>query len=168
VGFGYVTPLSNGNYVVRSPYWNGYRGAATWGDGTIGATGTVDSGNSLVGSIPGTSCARGSAGDCVGLDGVTPLSNGNYVVRSPYWNGYRGAATWGDGTIGATGTVDASNSLVGSHVGDAVGLYGGVTALRNGNYVVVSPSWNGRGAVTWGDGTVGITGPVDETNSLVG
>jgi hypothetical protein len=32
-----------------------------------------------------------------------------------------------------------------------------------------SPNWNGnRGAATWGDGTVGITGEVNENNSLVG
>jgi hypothetical protein len=40
--------------------------------------------------------------------------------------------------------------------------------LSNGNYVVGSAGWHGRGAATWGDGTVGITGPVDENNSLVG
>jgi hypothetical protein len=150
-----MVALSNGNYVVRSP-WNGGRGAATWGDGTIGVTGTVDANNSLVGSNPGD-----------GVGSVTALSNGNYVVSSYSWNGNRGAATWGDGTIGVTGTVDASNSLVGSDPGDGVGS--DVVALNNGNYVVSSPSWNGRrGAVTWGDGTMGITGEVDENNSLVG
>jgi len=45
---------------------------------------------------------------------VTALSNGNYVVESPYWNGQRGAATWGDGSAGVTGPVDATNSLVGT------------------------------------------------------
>ncbi len=48
-----------------------------------------------------------------------------------------------------------------------------MTALTNGNYVVASPNWdNGpivdAGAVTWGDGTTGITGPVTTTNSLHG
>ena len=46
------------------------------------------------------------------------LANGNYVVRSPYWdNGAAadaGAVTWGDGTSGVTGAVSAANSLVGS------------------------------------------------------
>ena len=46
-------------------------------------------------------------------------------------------------------------------------------ALSNGNYVVSSQDWdNGAilnaGAVTWGDGTSGITGTVTVTNSLVG
>jgi len=45
----------------------------------------------------------------------------------------------------------------------------GIRTLTNGNYVVLGLHWNGdRGAVTWGDGTVGITGDVDDTNSLVG
>src|SRR5262249_30537434 len=142
---------------VRSPYWNGYRGAATWGSGTTGVSGAVSESNSLVGS---------SANDQVGLS-VTALSNGNYVVRSPDWNGNRGAATWGSGTTGVSGTVSASNSLVGSSPNDQVGL--SVTALSNGNYVVGSPSWNAnRGAVTWGSGTSGVTGVVSESNSLVG
>jgi hypothetical protein len=41
----------------------------------------------------------------------TALSNGNYVVASRYWNGARGAATWGSGTTGVRGTIDASHRL---------------------------------------------------------
>ena len=57
---------------------------------------------------------------------------------------------------------------VGSGYGDS-----GVTALSNGNYVVSSPNWtNGAaasaGAVTWGSGTAGVSGPVSASNSLVG
>src|SRR5262249_14670155 len=78
---GGVTALTNGNYVVGSPGWNGRRGAATWGSGTAGVSGAVSAANSLVGS---------SANDFVG-GGVTALTNGNYVVRSPAWNGPRTA-----------------------------------------------------------------------------
>ena len=61
---------------------------------------------------------------------------------------------------------------MGSHASDLVG-YADVTALSNGNYVVISPYWdNGAianaGAVTWGSGTSGVTGPVSSANSLVG
>ena len=168
VGSGGVPALSNGNYVVGSPNWdNGATvnvGAATWGSGTSGISGAVSAANSLVGS---------AAGDNVGT-GVTALSNGNYVVRSPNWdNGAianAGAATWGSGTSGVNGTVSAANSLVGSTAGDFVG---NVAALSNGNYVVGSPSWsNGAivdaGAATWGSGTSGVSGAVSAANSLVG
>jgi hypothetical protein len=42
-----------------------------------------------------------------------------------------------------------------------------VIALGNGNYVVNSPYWHAMGAVTWGNGTTGITGNVASSNSLV-
>src|SRR5262249_7452510 len=105
-GFG-VVPLSNGNYGVGSLFWNSGRGAATWGDGRAGVTGPVSEANSLVGSKPVDQVGRF----------ITPLSNGNYVVRSPSWNSARGAATWGDGTTGQTldgrGVITPQNSLVG-------------------------------------------------------
>ncbi len=110
---------------------------------------------------------------------MTALSDGNYVVDSPNWsNGAAasaGAVTWGSGTAGVSGPVSAANSLVGSTANDQVGggTDGGVTALSNGNYVVSSPAWNNgaatsAGAVTWGSGTAGVSGPVSATNSLVG
>src|SRR5712692_4894136 len=146
---GGVTPLSNGNYVVVSPGWNGGfpngRGAVTWGNGSTGVSGTVDACNSLVGSNPNDDVGSIAPNDDLG-SGVTALSNGNYVVASRYWNGGRGAVTWGSGTAGVSGPVDASNSLVGSNPGDSVGEHG-VAALSNGNYLVGSPGWNGgRGA----------------------
>ena len=165
-----VTALSNGNYVVASPYWNGGfangRGAATWGGGTTGISGTISATNSLIGSNPS---------DYVSVGGVTALSNGNYVVASPNWkNGTlanAGAATWGSGTSGISGTVSTANSLVGTSANDSVGY--GVTALSNGNYLVASPSWNGnRGAATWASGTSGQTfdgnGTITGQNSLLG
>src|SRR5262249_2470349 len=143
VGNGGVAPLTNGNYVVSSYSWNGNRGAATWGSGTAGVTGAVSAVNSLVGS---------AAGDLVANAGAAPLTNGNYVVSSYIWNGHRGAATWGSGTAGASGTISSANSLIGNN-GDHVGRL--VTALSNGNYVVLSPLYNYRGAATWGSGTSG-------------
>lgn len=165
-----VFALTNGHYVVTSPYWNGGglndNGAVTWGNGLGGTVGSLSSSNSLVG---------GRTGDNVGKAGVIPLTNGNYVVRSPSWSNGTfvevGAATWGNGSTNGprlTGTVDASNSLVGSSQGDQVG--GNVTALTNGNYVVWAPSWGGSdlGAVTWGHGGTGTAGVVSSSNSLVG
>jgi hypothetical protein len=171
VGRAGVIALTNGNYVVRSPFWdNGAAantGAATFGSGTSGITGVVSPANSLVG---------GTAGDQVGNPGITPLSNGNYVVRSQSWNNGAtvdaGAVTFGSGTSGISGVVSPTNSLVGSTASDMVGN-APVTALSNGNYVVRSPVWdNGpvadAGAVTFGSGTSGISGVVSPANSLVG
>lgn len=174
---GFVVALSSGNYLVASSLWdnNGLAdaGAVTWGSGSTGVSGVISAGNSLVGS---------RANDRVGYD-VTTLTNGNFVVSSPFWNNGAtatvGAATWFNGATGqmangvATGVISASNSLIGSSAGDAVGDGGGLTALVNGNYVVASQSWdNGTilnaGAVTWGSGTSGIVGLVSANNSLVG
>ena len=139
----------------------------TWGNGTSGIFGTVSAGNSLVGS---------TFGDNVGFNGVTALTNGNYVVGSSNWDSGSlvnvGAVTWGNGASGISGTVSAINSLVGSSAHNDVGS-GGVTALTNGNYVVVSSYWDSGaptdvGAVTWGNGTSGISGTVSAINSLVG
>jgi len=165
-----VTALANGNYVVHSPYWdNGAAmdaGASTWGSGTMGVTGVISAANSLVGN---------TAHDEVGSVGATALTNGNYVVKSPKWNGAAfsvGAATWGNGATGVKGAVSAANSLVGSTAEDRVGDLG-VTELTNGNYVVSIPSWDDGatanvGAATWGSGTTGVKGVVSAANSLVG
>lgn len=167
VGRGGVTALTNGNYVVVSDAADlglSNNGAVTWGDGTTGITGAVSTSNSLYGS---------TASDQVGQEGVVALSNGNYVVTTLQWGASdEGAVTWGDGTTGITGAVSSANSLVGSQANDFIGN-GGITALTNGNYVVASNVWdNGgvanAGAVTWGDGTTGITGAVSTANSLYG
>ncbi len=167
VGDGGVTALANGNYVVSSYTWDGAAtdvGAVTWGNGATGIKGVVSPLNSLVGS---------TANDQVGYSGVTALTNGNYVVSSYTWDGaaaYVGAATWGDGASGTVGVVSPSNSLVGSLVGDQVGY--GVTALTNGNYVVRNPNWDGTavnsGAISLGNGRIGLAGPVTATNSVLG
>jgi hypothetical protein len=168
VGSGGVTALANGNFVVSSPNWQNSGvtvGAATWLSGYGGTTEAVSASNSMIGS---------TSGDQVASAGVTALTNGNYVVDSPFWqNGGAmvGAVTWGNGWVGTTGAVTATNSIVGSTNFDQVGI-GGVTPLTNGNYVVASPSWqnpNGSGgAATWGFGFGGTVGPVSAANSLVG
>jgi hypothetical protein len=171
VGSAGITVLTNGNYVVRSPFWdNGSTtdaGAVTWGSSTSGVSGAVSSSNSLVGS---------TASDQVGASGITTLTNGSYVVRSQNWdNGSvvnAGAVTWGSGTSGVSGAVSSSNSLVGSTANDQVGG-ASISTLTNGHYVVRSSEWdNGSvvnaGAVTWGNGTTGVAGVISSSNSLVG
>ena len=171
VGNGGVTALSNGNYVVASINWStasvANAGAATWGNGASGTIGEVSMANSLIGA---------TNGDQIGSSGVTALTQGNYVVSSRLWDSLTaadvGAVTWGDGGVGTFGVVSETNSLVGTHVSDQVGETA-VVALSNGNYVVASRLWDDGpaanvGAVTWGNGAVGIKGQVSTANSLIG
>jgi hypothetical protein len=160
-----VVALANNNYVVLSQAWGTGRGAATWGSGDGGTVGEISALNSLVGT-------RGS--DSVGGRAIA-LTNGNYVVLSPSWgNGALerlGAATWCKADGSTVGEISPMNSLIGSNANDQIGFGGGIY-LHNGNYAVASPLWDGAaenvGAVTWGDGTRGITGTVSAANSLVG
>jgi len=80
VGAGGVTLLSNGNYVVKSHLWdNGTAYNVGRSPGGMGKPGLRRglTANSLVGS---------TTNDEVSGVGVTPLSNGSYVVLSPLWN----------------------------------------------------------------------------------
>jgi hypothetical protein len=173
VGSGIVV-LDNGNYVIASPFWNNgvviSAGAVTFCSATTGCSGVVSSGNSLVGS---------SVGDFVGS--VIPLPNGNYIVRSLDWDTYFppirknvGALTFCNGTTGCKGEVTTLNSLIGGVAEDVIGK-GGITILKDGDYVVNSPFWHGSGglfsevgAVAFCKGTVGCGGVVSSSNSLVG
>ena len=198
VGSDGITILTNSNYVVVSSGWsNGTEakaGAVTWASGTSGVSGAVSSSNSLVGSTSGDEVGVYENNNNVPQNNVIPLANGNYVVGSPYWTngtvGYAGAVTWGNGARGGvTGTINASNSLVGTNYDDCIGLtydgehwvsgiitqdyYG--NKVGNGNYIVVSANWNydsdneiSAGAVTWGSGTSGVSGVLSSANSLVG
>lgn len=156
-----VFALTNGNYIVASVGWNHSTGAVTWGNGTTGTSGQVSNGNSLVGQNPY---------DEIGNFAV-PLSNGHYVVGSQGWSGTAsgaGAVAWGDGTRGTFGPVTTANSIYGTNPLDNVSS-GGIYPLPNGNYVVVSSTWNSsRGAVTWGNGTGPTSAAVSSSNSMVG
>ncbi len=166
--FGIVV-LSNGNYVVTSLSWdNGGLadlGALTWCSGTTGCPpGPVTTANSLVGA---------SADDYMGV--ATPLAGGGYVALSSLWDD---AGTEDVGLAfaclspgGCTGTASGAASLRGSAYRDYVGDE--AVALANGNYVVVSPSWdNGAlsdvGAVTWCNRAAPCAEVVSASNSLIG
>jgi Repeat of unknown function (DUF5650) len=162
VGSWGIFELTNGNYVVSSPNWSNNVGAVTWEPGATGVSGIVGPTNSLVGS---------SVNDNVGSE-IEVLPDGNYVVGSMSWANYLGAVTYANGSSGLSGYVGAGNSLVGVQSGDRIGN-GGIVVLSNGNYVVVSPDWYNAsvmwaGAVTWADGSAGLTGTVGTSNSLVG
>lgn len=167
----WVTVLTNGNYVLATPDWsNGsvaQAGAATWGSGTIGISGEISLANSLIGT---------TAGDRVGGRALTlALTNGNYVVGSPFWdNGGDvdvGAATWANGSTGLVGTVSPANSVIGATPDERLG--GSGAALSDGNFVIGSPGWDDGstvdvGAVSWVDGSGPSTGTLTPANSLIG
>jgi trimeric autotransporter adhesin len=169
-----ITPLTNGSYVVGSPFWdNGSAsdaGGVTWGNGIGGTIGVISAANSLVGSTKNDYAGS----DASGLNKITALTNGNYVVSSTEWDkgsaANAGAVTWGDGLGGTVGAISAENSLVGSKTGDQVGS---VTALPGGSYVVASPLWNNgslanAGAITWLSGLRRTAGEISSSNSLPG
>lgn len=170
----HITALTNGNYLVGSPFWdNGSAsdaGAITWGNGIGGTIGVISEANSLVGSTKNDYAGS----DASGTNKVTALMNGNYVVSSTVWDkgatANAGAVTWGDGLGGTAGAISAENSLTGSKTGDQVGT---VTAMPDGSYVVSSPLWNNgsltnAGAISWLSGLGSTTGEINSLNSLPG
>jgi len=162
-----IQVLSNGNFVVMSPYWdNGAAdeaGAATLCSATTGCSGTVTSTNSLVGT---------NELDHVSSGGISPLPGGKYTVTSFEWNNTRGAVTFCQAS-GCTGALTTTNSLHGVAENDQVGLGAQSppsVVLANGNYVVSSNTHGPLevGAVTLCDGTTGCVGTVAANNSLTG
>jgi len=165
-----VTVLSNGNYVVADPYWsNGgvlYKGAVTYINGNVGLVGNQTVANSIVGTV---------YLDKVGSGGVYDVGNGDYVISSPAWDNGAvtdvGAVTYVDTSVSTVGVVSNTNSLIGQTSGDGVG--NGIGVLSNGDYVVVSSSWdNGAltdaGAVTYVHSAINTTGVVTSANSIIG
>ena len=115
--------------MVRSYNWaNGGAadaGAVTWLSGAGPFTGVVSASNSLVGS---------AAGDLAGYAMVAALSDGNYVVHSPFWdNGGTldaGAVTPADGSFGAGGPILAQNSVLGTVAAAGNSMVFGYDAAR--------------------------------------
>ncbi len=161
VGFGGVTVLSNGNYVVSSLQWrfggSSSKGAVTFCNANTGVNGVVSTTNSVVGNAFFDN-VRGA---------VYALPNGNYVICSPGWAFGKGANTLCNGTSGRVGLLTTATSLTGAVDTDGIG--GSITILSDGNYVVNSTGFqNGKGAITWCSSTTGLIGVVSTTNSLYG
>ena len=156
-----VTALPNGNFVVADPSYD--EGGLT----DVGAVYQYDGATAtLISSLYGS-----HTNDRLGNLEIIILTNGHYVVKSPDWDGGRGAATWCSAVTGCSGIVSAANSLVGSQADNRVGIQ--VVKLANGHYVVGSPDWGittatNAGAVTWCNGITGCTGSPSVDNSLVG
>lgn len=103
---------------------------------------------------------------------VTVLPNGNYVVIDPYYD--EGATV----DVGAVYLYNGSthvliSTLKGSSANDRIGSNFQPTVLSNSNFIIQSWGWdNGAaanvGAITWINGTTGLSGVVNSSNSLIG
>jgi filamentous hemagglutinin family protein len=182
-GGGLKTDSSLGNRAVLfMPFWNTDRGAvrvidtdaiASPGVTAVANTGATSASNALV----------GNAGDFVGgnwggyegqLHFEGPEGDKRIMVFSPQWNGGRGALTFIDPAAPLTGTVSASNSLVGASAGDFgagnsyIWLdYRGLGSV--GKIVLLNRYFDaGAGALTVIDPTNPLTGVISASNSLVG
>lgn len=166
-----VLALSDGNYLVLSPEASRNAlqsvGAASFGDGQAGIRGAISPTNSLVGS---------AQFDRVGTYALV-LDNGAYVVASPYWaNGAvanAGAVTHMPAQSGVfVGVVSALNSLVGTTTDDQISN-NGIMKIAPARIAISSANWSSAnassaGAVTLADVAVGLTGPINGANSLIG
>jgi hypothetical protein len=97
------------------------------GHGTNGITGILSSTNSRIGSTTGDFTTYS----------VILLTGNHYIIRLPSWdNGTAanaGAAVWGIDTRAMTGTIDSTNSLVGTMADDQVAM--NITTFTNGYLV---------------------------------
>lgn len=164
--------LDNGKLVLINRQWG--TGAGTTGSG-LGAitllqnpaqfSGVIDASNSLLGKV---------AGDGAGFYVQTIYATGTtnrVLVSNQYYNGNRGMVTYVDGTLGTSphGTIDETNSLVGSSANDRVGQFVELDFYNNSAITIRSPGWSGgTGAVTSSSLTGLPVGFVGAGNSLVG
>ncbi len=115
-----VVALPDGAFVFTSQAWDRgalvNAGAVSWSDGVNTLSNTIS---------PTTDFVGARARDRVGFGGIVLLANGHYVVASPEFDDGlavdAGAITWADGRAPLTGSIDVSNSLIGSHANDRVG-----------------------------------------------
>jgi hypothetical protein len=131
----------------------------------------VSASNSLVGNSIDDRVGKGSF---FGAPGVTVLTDGDYIVNSPYWisGSYTGAVTWGNGTSGTVGTISITNSLVNTSANDETFCESTITIFPNGQASMHFPGWSdgsNHGAVSLISGLPNITvGPVSSANSVLG
>ena len=167
---GSAVALSNGDYLVDSPEWSNGAittvGAVTRGNGQTGTFGPVTEVNSFTGSL---------TNDAIGSQGIEPLSDGAFVVKSGYWSNtgaaQAGAATRFAAGAATEGRVTTANSLIGTVANDRVGSM--VVPFTDGSFVVVSREWdrgaiNRAGAVTYGYPGFALVGQITADNSVLG
>jgi len=130
LGYVRTTALSNGHFVITSPYDDV--------NGVLNA-GSVQVINGTTGDKIGSSIVGDVEDDQIGSGGITELANGNFVISSPF-DDAGGLIDAGSVKIinGETG-VQIGGSIVGDTQFDQLGS-AGITALVNGNYAIASPN----------------------------
>ena len=152
LGFSGITALPNNYFVVASGYEDQNfivdAGTVRLIDGSTG----VQMGNAFAGDVEN---------DRLGFNGVTLLSNGNYVIASAEYDDENGIVDAGTVRLvnGTTG-LQIGSTLAGDVELDSLG-YGGITPLPTGDYVVASNREDVNGVVNAGtvrlvDGTTGL------------
>ncbi len=145
-----LTELTNGNFVIAQPNWTDDEGT------TIGAATLIDSSGEATGVFDASTSLVGSSEDDFEDVVVTPLSNGNYVVETPFWDDETlvnaAAVTWQSGTTAVGAEVSPAISVISAIFG---------AALDNGNVVLVRST-----AFGFFDGTTGFSGTLSDSNSL--
>lgn len=151
VGSGGVIELDNGNYVIVSSFDT---------EGGVLLAGSVRLIDGTTGAQIGITIAGDVFFDAVGAGGVTPLTNGNYVILS-ILDDVGGVVDAGSMMLvnGATG-VQIGATIAGDVLSDQLG-FGLSEALSNGNFVFGSQFDDEGGIVDAGsvrliDGTTGL------------
>lgn len=157
----YSYGMGAGTFIVGSENWSNGKGAITWGSTVAGVTtlarGTISSGNSLIGSHDGDRVGGGLSGEGSAPVGLLSGTTDRYYVVTTDYNGGLGAYTFVN--KGATGTVNDTNSIVGSYVG---GLQGGYSFNLTPERLDVEPEvfmvrFGGESAGAEGPGQVYLT-----------
>lgn len=162
IGSGGIIVLPNSNYFIGSPAFdNGSvvnAGAVTWCSGISATTGTISSGNSLLGST-----TSDNIGDGLLSSGSFYLPNGKFILLSQSWdNGVianAGALTMLETSLPTTGSISSANSLVGN-LANKYFLFHYIDANKA---FIISPLWNNgavlnAGAIKLIDISAGLTG----------
>lgn len=170
---------SGSELLLLSPSFNGDRGAIVKISATGGTrSGTVDATTAFVGQFAGDRV--GDLQDIVygnGTPSALYQQSGydTFVIHNKDFNAGAGGITVGRVGSAFTGTLSASNSLVGGSstqplVGDSGQL---VVGIPSGYFIAASPDWGdgggaNRGAVTWSSLATPVVGAISASNSLVG
>lgn len=130
LGYSGITALANNNYVIASSVDNESGNTSAGSVRLVNGTTGVQIGSTIAGDV---------AFDKLGSNGVTALSNNNFVIASQYDQEggifSAGSVRLVDGTTGA----QIGSTIAGDAINDGLGL-GSITTLTNSNYFVVSPN----------------------------